>query len=188
MPANIGNNNRFISKGNMNIQTAPSSLPNLANTSETLEESVTALNKVLGLDPENAAARQALYETMQQLLRKDAFLAYQSETNIFYTIRTLDKFQFIHPKDRVVPEPFPPRDFVPAQAAITWLGWSLVGLIPAGLGTLACAPLAMIAAIKLLRQQVSLNDHRRAWIVLSAALVLWLISLVFISILVLHLG
>jgi thiaminase len=54
MPANIGNNNLFISKGNMTIQTAPSSLPSLAHSSETLEESVTALNQVLGLDPENA--------------------------------------------------------------------------------------------------------------------------------------
>lgn len=39
---------------------------------------------------------------MQQLLRKDAFLAYQGETNIIYKVRTLAKFQFIHPKDRAL--------------------------------------------------------------------------------------
>jgi hypothetical protein len=171
----------------MEIPTTSSSSLNLAKTSETLEESVTALNQVLGLNPENTVARQALYETMQQLLRKDAFLAYQGETNVFYKIRTLTEFQFIHPKDRAMVEPFPPRESPPARTAIYWLGWSVVGLIPAGLGTVVIAPLAMIAAIKLLRQQVALIDHRRAWIVLSGAIVLWLIALVLFFILILHL-
>jgi hypothetical protein len=160
---------------------------NLAKTKETLEHSVTELNRVLGLNPEDTVARQALYETMQQLLRKDAFLAYQGETNIFYKISTLEKFQFIHPKDRALVEPFPPRETPPARTANNWLGWSVVGLIPAGLGTLVTAPLAMIAAVKLLRQQVAFGDHRRAWIVLFGAIVLWLIALVFIYILILHL-
>src|ERR1035437_7087150 len=102
----------------MEIPTTSSSSLNLAKTSETLEESVTALNQVLGLNPENTVARQALYETMQQLLRKDAFLAYQGETNIFYKIRTLTEFQFIHPKDRAMVEPFPPRESPPARTAI----------------------------------------------------------------------
>ena len=172
----------------MKTQTASSSLLNLANTSETLEESVTALNQELGLDPENAVARQALYETMQQLLRKDAFLAYQGETSVLYQVSTLGEFQFIHPKDRAMFELFPPEKFSPERAAMRWLGWSIAGLIPAGLGTLVCAPLAMFAAIKLLREPVSAIDHRRAWVVLSGAILLWLIALILLSILILHLG
>ena len=171
----------------MEITTKPSSSLNLANTSETLEESVTALNQVLELNPENIVARQELYETMQQLLRKDAFLAYQGETDIIYKIRTLSEFQFIHPKDRAMAELFPPQNSPPARSAINWLGWSVVGLIPAGLGTLVFAPLAVIAAIKLLRQQAALIDRRRAWIVISCAIALWLIALVFFFILTLHL-
>jgi hypothetical protein len=171
----------------MDIPTTSPSLLNLAKTSETLEESVTELNQVLGLHPENTDARQALYETMQQLLRKDAFLAYQGETNVFYKIRTLAEFQFIHPKDRAIVELFPPRESPPARTAISWLGWSVVGLIPAGLGTLVIAPLAILAGIKLLRQQTALIDHRRAWIVLGGAIVLWLIALVFLFILIVHL-
>jgi len=160
---------------------------NPADTSATLEESLTQLSQELELDPENAAARQALYQTMQQMLRKDAFLAYQNETNDHYTIRTFAEFQFVHPKDRAMPDIFPRLEQAPAQKAINWLVWSLVGLIPAGLGTLVCAPLAMLAAIKLLLQHGSFQDHRRAWVVLTSAIVLWLVALLFLLILILHL-
>ena len=98
-----------ITKGNMEIANKSSSSLKLAIPSETLEESVTALNQVLELNPENIVARQELYETMQQLLRKDAFLAYQGETDVIYKIRTLSEFQFIHPKDRAMAELFPPQ-------------------------------------------------------------------------------
>jgi len=165
----------------------PVSSPNPSNIDNILEETVTALNRELELNPQNAAARQALYETMQQLLRKDAFLAYQNETNDHYTIRTFAEFQFVHPKDRGMPDIFPRLVQAPSQKAINWLGWSLVGLIPAGLGTLVCAPLAMYAAIKLLLQKNSLSDRRRAWVVLGSVTVLWLIALVFLMILILHL-
>jgi hypothetical protein len=171
----------------MEILTTPTLSRKLANISGSLEESVTSLSQALELDPENAAARQALYETMQQMLRKDAFLAYQNETNDHYTVRTFADFQFVHPKDRAMPDIFPRLEQAPAQSAITWLVWSLVGLIPAGLGTLVCAPLAMLAAIKLLLQKNSPGDRRRAWVVLGTVIVLWLIALLFLMILLLHL-
>ena len=172
----------------MEITAKPSSSLHLANPGETLEESVTALNRELALSPENTVVRQALYETMQQLLRKDAFLAYQGETNVNYKVCTFAEFQFIHPKDRALAELFPPQNFPPAHTAMNWLGWSVVGLIPAGLGTLVFAPLAVVAGIKLLRQQAVLIDHRRAWVVISGAIALWLIALVFLFIFILHLA
>lgn len=171
----------------MEVTNKQSSSQNLVNPSDTLEESVIALNQVLELNPEDTVARQELYETMQQLLRKDAFLAYQGETDVIYKVRTPAEFQFIHPKDRAKVEPFPPQNSPPARTAISWLGWSVIGLIPSGLGTLVFAPLAVIAAIKLLRQQVELIDRRRAWIAISGAIALWLIALVFFFIFILHL-
>jgi len=165
----------------------PVASPDLSNPGNNLEESVTALSQELELNPQNAAARQALYETMQQMLRKDAFLAYQAETNDYYTVRTFAEFQFVHPKDRAMPDIFPRLEPAPSHKAINWLAWSLVGLIPAGLGTLVCAPLAIFAAIKLLLRENSLSDRRRAWVVLGSAIVLWLIALVFLMILILHL-
>ena len=170
----------------MEISIKPSSSSNSANAVGTLEDSVTTLNQALELNPENTVARQALYETMQQMLRKDAFLAYQGETDVIYKIRTFAEFQFIHPKDRAMAELFPPQNSPPTRAAINWLGWSVIGLIPAGLGTLVFAPLAVIATVKLLRQQAVLMDRRKAWVVISSAIVLWLIALVFFFILILH--
>jgi hypothetical protein len=165
---------------------SPASL-NLSNPDKTLEESVTSLNQTLERNPGDAVARQALYETMQKILRKDAFLAYQGETNVLYQVSTLGEFQFIQPKDRALFDLFPSEKFSPERAAMKWLGWSIAGLIPAGLGTLFCAPLAMIAAIKLLRQPTSAMDHRRAWVVLIVAITLWLLALGFLFILYLHL-
>jgi disulfide bond formation protein DsbB len=165
----------------------PAASPDLSNTDNTLEESVTALTQELEQNPENAAARLAIYETMQQMLRKDAFLAYQDETNEHYIVSTIADIQFVHPKDRAMPELFPRLEQPPSQKAINWLGWSLVGLIPAGLGTLICGPLAIFAAIKLLLQKNSLSDRRRAWVVLGNVIVLWLIAIVFLMILILHL-
>jgi len=170
----------------METQSVPATSPNLAPVGQPLEERVTELNQALELNPDDATARQALYETMQQMLRKDAFLAYQGETSALYTVRTLGEFQFIHPKDRALFEPFPLEKFSPGRAATKWLGWSIAGLIPAGLGTLFCAPLAMLAAVKLMRQPGSAIARRRAWVVLIGAMLLWLVALVFFLILILH--
>jgi hypothetical protein len=163
--------------------------PDLSNTDNTLEESVNALTLELEQNPENAAAaRLAIYETMQQMLRKDAFLAYQNETKEHYTVSTIADIPFVHPKDRAMPDVFPRLEQPPSQEAINWLGWSLVGLIPAGLGTLVCGPVAIFVAIKLLIQKNAISsDRRRAWVVLGTAIVLWLIALVILMILILHL-
>ena len=174
-------------KGNMETITKPAPSLHLSNIKDTLEESVTELNQVLELHPEDTTARQTLYETMQKILRKDAFLAYEGETDVIYKVSTLEEFQFIHPKDRATFEFFPPQNNPPARPAIHWLGWAVVGLIPAGLGTLILSPLAVIAAIQLLRQPVALIDRRRAWIVMIGAFILWLIALVLFFILFLHL-
>jgi hypothetical protein len=168
-------------------QELPAASPDLSDTDNILEESVTALTQELEQNPENAAARLAIYETMQQMLRKDAFLAYQNETSEHYIVSTIADIQFVHPKDRAMPELFPRLEQPPSQQAINWLGWSLIGLIPAGLGTLVCGPLAIFAAIKLLLQKNSLSDRRRAWVVLGTVTVLWLIALVLLIILILHL-
>jgi hypothetical protein len=62
-------------------------------------------------------------------------------------------------------EPNPPHAHPQARKAVNWLGWWLVGLIPAGQGTLVTAPLAVRAAVQLLRQPTVFIDHRRAWII-----------------------
>ncbi len=159
----------------------------LVGLAESAEEKISALNQVLRLNPRNGAARQALYEVMQGLLRKDPFLIYQGETNSSYQITTLEDFRFIHPKDRAISAPFPPPAWSPGQSAQRWLGWAALGLIPAGLGTLVLAPVAMRAAFNLIQRSEHSVERRRAWVVLCGAAALWLIALVLVFILILHL-
>ncbi len=158
-----------------------------AGTAESQEESIAALSQVLTLNPANAATRQGLYEALQGLLRHDAFLAYLGETDDLYQVRTKQDFRFAHPKDRAAPEPFPPLEPPPAQAAQRWLVRALIGLLPAGLGALLCAPLAALAALKLLRYPTP-DTRQRALIILWLAVAVWLIGAVLVLLFILHLG
>jgi hypothetical protein len=158
-----------------------------AGTTDSLEETLAALSQVLALNPANGAARQALYEAMQHLLREDAFLAYIAETDDLYYVRTPTKLRFAHPKGRAVPEPFPPSRPPPTRAVLRWLAWSLVGLVPAGLGAVVCAPVAMLAALRLLRQKPAKADRQRAWVALGIAAALWVLALLLAALFVLHL-
>lgn len=157
-----------------------------ARTADSLEETIATLSQVLTLNPANRAARQGLYEAMQGLLRQDAYLAYLEETANFYHVRTATDFKFAHPKDRAVQEPFSLPSPAPTRPAFRWLGWSLVGLIPAGLGTLICAPFAMLAALRLLHRSPSRADRQRAWVVLWIAMALWFLALLLALLIILH--
>lgn len=159
----------------------------LAWNSESLQETINALNRVLELNPGNKPARRMLFQAMGQLLRQDPFLTYQSETHSLYKIRTPAGFVFTLPKDRAIPEQYPPLESQPTRAMFHWLGWSLVGLLPAGLGTLICAPAATLNAVRLLSHQSSQADRRRAWVVIWCAAILWLLGLGLSFLLLLHL-
>lgn len=158
-----------------------------AGTTGSLEERLFALSQVLKINQANGTARQALYETMQRLLRQDAFLCYEGETDSFYYIRTPKNLKFAHPKDRAVPEPFPPSKPSPTSVVFRWLAWSLVGLAPAGLGTLVCAPVTVLTAFRLLGQNPARSDRQRAKIALGIAAALWLLALFLVALLILHL-
>ena len=158
-----------------------------AESTDSQEEMVAALGRVLTMNPAQPEARRKLYEAMQGLLRQDASLGYVGETSSLYDARTSSGLEIIQPKDRAVGEPFPPPVPPPAQAVHRWMGWSLIGLIPAGVGTLFSAPAASVAAIRLLRRRPSEADRRRALITLSLAPVLWLLAVLFVLALVIHL-
>lgn len=154
-----------------------------ARTAETPEETAAGLSQALLLNPGNQSARQALAMAMQALLQQDAFLAYVGETSHAYRVRTATNFHFSLPKDRSPVEPFPPGLPPPAQRAFRWLGWSLLGLIPAGLGALVCTPVTMLLALRLLRRPSSRADRRRALVIATGAAAAWLLA-VFLFVLV----
>jgi len=158
-----------------------------AGTAGSPEETVAALSQALMLNPSSSVARRGLYEALHGLLRQDAFVVYLAETEDIYHIGAHANLTLAHPKDRAIPEPFPPSMLPPTRDAFRWLGWAIIGLIPAGLGTLVCAPVAILAAIRLLRSPTSRVDRRRAWLVVWGAAAMWLLAALLVQILILHL-
>ncbi len=159
----------------------------LAEAANDLPEKVAALGRLAQLNPRDGAARQQLYAAMHALLREDAFLAYRGETRTFYEIETCDGLGFTHPKNRALVPPYPSHDISPAHKAQRWLAWSALGLIPAGLGAVLLAPIAIAAGLRALAQPVSPSERRRAWIIIAAATGLWGIAVALIFLFVLHL-
>ena len=158
-----------------------------AATSDLLEERIGAFTHVLLLNPHSAAAQEKLQASMLELLQRDPYLLYDSETDDLYRVLTRSRAALVYPKGRSLPEIFPPATPPPYRAAYRWLGWSLIGLIPAGLGTLICAPLAVLAARKYLRQHPSAAARTRAEIISISATSLWLLAACLVLLLILHL-
>ena len=158
----------------------------LAETAPDIQEKITSLNRALAVDPGNLRARQGLHNCMAQLLKRDPRLEYRGETSTDYRLRTAEQFEFTHPKDRTVSEPTPSDETAPHKA-YRWLKWALVGLIPAGLGTLFFGPLATLEAITLLRGPVVGRTRRRIWVAAVLGAALWLVALIPLVILLLHL-
>ncbi len=159
-----------------------------ASTAESIDETIAALSATLAQDPTNAAARRTLHYLMDLRLRRDAFVGYIAESDQSYHIQLLPNLDLEHPKDRALSEPFPPIRPALLAAALRWLGWSIVGLIPSGLGTLICAPIAMLNALRILRGRPNSADRQRALIVLTLAGGLWLSAVILVLVLVLHLS
>jgi hypothetical protein len=158
-----------------------------AETAEALPEILACLSRVLLLDPQQPQARRRMYETFQRLLRQDAFLDYVGETDLHYQVHTNDGQSLAIPKDRAIPAPYPPPKEPPFQPAYRWLGWALLGLLLAGLGTLLCAPVAAALALWARQQAASRADVVRAEIALWGAVFLWCCALPLSFLFLIHL-
>jgi hypothetical protein len=157
-----------------------------AETASALEEKLMSLNRALAINPANTAARKAMHDRMRELLHRDPRLTYRGESSHFYHVQAAGGFEFGHPKDRRLVDPYPPARVPVAHSAHRWLLWSLVGLLLAGLATVVSAPIAALRAAALLRRPLSRIDERRAQIVIFGAALLWLVGLFLAFILVLH--
>ena len=159
-----------------------------AEAAQDVQEKIASLNRALELNPTNGFARRALHACMQQLLGRDARLAYRGETSTLYRLRTPAQFEFTHPKDREALDSYPPVQGTSANAVYRWLKWSMIGLIPAGLGTILFAPVAIVGAVTLLRHPLGQSDARRMWVAILGGAVLWIVALALVFLLALHLS
>lgn len=149
------------------------------------EERLSALSKVLSLDPEHASARRDMYETLDRYRKQDPFLRYLGETETLYRVIT-GEGQFITvPKDRAVDAS--PNESGTLHSAYRWIGYSLAGLLLAGLGAMVCAPIAAALAWRAGHEAPGAEIRRRASLMLVAAIVMWAIGLLLSCLFLLHL-
>jgi hypothetical protein len=158
-----------------------------AELARTLQEKITSLTRALELNPANGLARRSLHTCMQELLGRDASLTYLGETSTFYRVRTAAGFEFIQPKGRAPSEPEAPAKRSAVQGVYCWLNWSVLGLIPVGLGTLLFAPVTVYEAIAQLQRPLDPGDRRRMWVAILLSTLLWPVALALAAILAIHL-
>lgn len=163
-----------------NAEPAPQDVDGLvlrAATAHTREEMLTDLSRAVELDPGHAVARQALYRTLKLQLDEDAFLAYLSEDERLYQVRTGADVPVQVPKERAVVPPYPPPQPGPLYPALRWLRLALIGLLPSGLGTLLFAPATLYALMNVHGSSLSKQDRNRRFIFAVVALGLWFLGL-----------
>ena len=157
-----------------------------AETASTLEDSLLYLNRALAINPYHRVATRKMDEALQHILSHNAFLGYIDESDSLYRVRTGANVVLHIPKDRAVPQPYPPKEFSPLRPAFRWLGMALLGLPLAGLGTLIGLLMALIYAVQAHRQPLNLADQVRANVVMTIAIVLAGLGFILTFLLLIH--
>lgn len=151
------------------------------------EETLFSMSQVHRINPNHPLARQDSFRLVWELLERDPYLAYQGETDDLYLVHTSNYMSIALPKDRAVPEPFPPKKPGPLAPANRWLGLAFIGILFSGTGTLIFAPLAILSAAGVLLSATDTTNRIRAGIVILVSLALLSISAVLVWVLYLHL-
>jgi hypothetical protein len=160
---------------------------NRALKASSLPEKLACLNRVHYLDPYHPLGRRLTYNMIWHLLEKEPYLEYKDENNTLYMVSNGNDIAFTVPKDRNVPETYPAKEADPINSAFRWLGWAILGLTPAGLGTLIFAPLAVLRVLQaFLMYPLDQADQTRAALILVVAGILLIIALILNFLLIVH--
>ena len=143
------------------------------------EEKLLCLSQVVRLTPDHPVAKRNMYTMLWARLKTDPFLAYIEETDQLYFVRGADYQSLAIPKDRSVPQVYPPKHPKPLARAYRMLGLAVLGLALAGLGTLLLAPVAIWLAFAAVTGPIKLPDRRRAWIVILLSGLMFILGLFF---------
>jgi hypothetical protein len=101
-------------------------------------------------------------------------LRYVDESSHLYRVQLRSERILTVPKRRAVPAPYPPPEPGPLLAANRWLACAIIGLLPAGLGAVICAPVAVFLALRAFKDGLSDEDraHGKAMSVIGGGLFL----------------
>ncbi len=158
-----------------------------ARTAQDPDQALQSLERAVALVPDDPRVQSTVQLSLFDKLRSDAFLAYLAETDRRYVIAFRDARTFTVPKSRNEPEKYPPTRRTEAEVAMRMMWLLLLGLIPAGLGTLVLSPIAIRHGIRGLQQsRNNPQQHRLAWAAIIAAFLLGALAIIFGALLLLH--
>jgi hypothetical protein len=158
-----------------------------AETAPSIAAAANCLNRAVVLQPASPAAAQKTYRLVQQLLQQDAFILYLDESDELYHVRSGEQLSLLVPKDRSLPQPYPPSRPALLQSAYRWLSLAFLGLPLAGLGAILFAPLAAASALGLYFKTASRTNRVYSLVVIMLSGGLWLVGLLLGVILLVHL-
>jgi hypothetical protein len=157
-----------------------------SKTAASSEETMYSLSQVNRLNPNHPASKLYTYQAVWSLLKRDPFLAYMDESDDLYYVRSQEYLSLVVPKDRAVPEKYPPIRPQPLAAAYRYLLLAVFGMIFSGLGTLIFAPLAVLAALQARQRGLKSEDHVRSRVVMWLAFLLIAPAILLVLIFALH--
>jgi len=141
------------------------------------EERLMCLSRAYALQPARVETQAELRTAVQELLKKEPFLAYVHETEELYQVRSGRDLLINIPKNRAYETPYLKRDPSPAKPAYRWLNFALFGLLLGGIGAVLLAPIAVFQVLRLQASPLLRGDRIRLWIVFIVALLIWLLSI-----------
>ena len=150
------------------------------------EERVVCVNRLNELAPNHRDWHNLGYFTEKELLERDPFLAYLDETDDVYRVRNGSNLPISIRKKRAAVDSSPSAQSGRLRAAYGWLVLAFIGLLSAGIGTFIFAPLAGVLAIRAGQRSRSRADWVNSVIVLTMAIFLFLIGLIFLFLFGLH--
>jgi len=139
-------------------------------------------------DPDHPFGQSLSYERAWNLLKQNPWLEYEVENDQVYVLSSGAELSLIVPKDRDLPERYLAEGASLVKPAFRWLGLALLGLPPAGLGTLVFVLLAVWHVWQVSkRSTLDQADRVRAAVILTVAAGLLSLALALNYLLFLHL-
>jgi hypothetical protein len=148
-----------------------------ARSAPSHEEKLMCLSRAFALDTRRPEARTELRTAVQDLLKKEPFLAYVYETPELYQVRSGRDLLVNIPKSRAYETPYLQRRPGPVAPAYKWFHASLVGLILGGVAAVFLAPIAVFQGLRLLATPLLPGDRVRLWIILILSGLIWLVAI-----------
>lgn len=141
------------------------------------EERLMCLSRAYALDTKRPESKVELRTAVQELLKKEPFLAYVYETQELYQVRSGRDMLINIPKNRTFETPYLKRKPGPVQPAYRWLYFALLGLLLGGVGAVLLAPITVFQVLRVQSMALPRSDRVRAWVAFIFAILIWLASI-----------